>query len=93
MGTSWLDVYKARMDEYARKVDEYGKIAERAGFTSEHPFVKELAELSEAAKLPIPVVTVPKLDITPPEIPKIYVAVSIPPEWKEVLDKLRGQQR
>ena len=44
--TFWIDVYRAQLDDYARKVSEFAQIAERAGITSDHPLVNQIAALA-----------------------------------------------
>ena len=74
--TFWIDVYRAQLDDYARKVSEFAQIAERAGITSDHPLVNQIAALAVDMKIDLPTIEisdVPKIDIariTPPLNPK-----------------------
>lgn len=65
--TFWIDVYRAQLDDYARKVSEFAQIAERAGITSDHPLVNQIAALAVDMKIDIPTIEIP-------DLPKIDIA-------------------
>lgn len=59
-----LTLYSAKIDCYAEKVRRYANIAEQAGFTKDHPFVKSIGDF--------------RIDIPKPEIPPIPLIPLIP---------------
>ena len=57
------------MDVYQAKMDAYIAIAERAGFTKDHPLVQEMAR-----QLPdMPAMKPPEFDIPPPSTPVLDI--------------------
>lgn len=60
---------RCRMDVYRAKMDAYIAIAERAGFTKDHPLVQEMAR-----QLPdMPAMKPPEFDIPHPSIPVLDI--------------------
>jgi hypothetical protein len=66
-----IERYRCLMDSYKAKADGYTAIAERAGFTSDHPLVKQMCAMAEEMKLDIPHIELPKFDISGPLPPKL----------------------
>ena len=67
------------MDVYQAKVDAYIAIAERAGFTDDHPLVQEMAKhLPDMPAMKRPefdfaTIDIPSIDIPPPSIPVLDI--------------------
>lgn len=74
-----IERYRCLMEVYQAKMDAYIAIAERAGFTKDHPLVQEMAKHlpdMPAMKLPefdVAEIDIPLIDIQPPQLPVLDI--------------------